>query len=344
MKWVAVFPVVCACSAVRAPQLPDPAVDPGLGDIGMLPWTTRSPEGVLGHALSSSEELRVDTLRRVVHFEPRWSETDQHLTLISTSRNAASVSAGGPMLQVGGGAEQVTHVAWYLHVLGYLEVPAERATYETASGCCIEGGVSEACGDWYVTRLIWGSGRVQLLHQLSAEVDADAVEVVHAHGGTSYRVLNEMSFERTFFAYEVTPLASLCGRVAPGDEIEALAVRPPDNCWVHVYTEDGQHRDSSDFFPEAVICRKIAAAHCREVPRAVHCSASYHDGTQMLTFEVQREAEDAVSSPSEASAVVSGDVPGPVGKPPQGGPPPPGAPPASTAPKASQEVQRKATP
>jgi hypothetical protein len=289
----------------------------------MLPWTTRTADGLLGHALEAGEELRIDRTRRVVRFEPRWSETDQHLTLVSEASSVVGAEAGTFAAKAGVAAAEVTHVAWYLHVQGYLEVPGDKEQYEVASSCCLLGQVSETCGDWYVTRVIWGSGRVQLLHRLEASAHVDAVELVSAHGGTSYRVLNEMTFDKAFFAYEVSPLAALCRTVAPGEEMAPLSVAAPDNCWVHIYAADGTRSDTAEFFPEQGICRKVAAMRCAQVTGALHCSGSYNDGTQTLTFASEPSQTAVPSAVPAMEPRPGGEVPvnpSPPASPPQGVP------------------------
>jgi hypothetical protein len=54
--------ILAACSHTLPAFLPDPDVDPGLGNVVLMTWTTRSAEGLLGHALAS-ERIEVDALR-----------------------------------------------------------------------------------------------------------------------------------------------------------------------------------------------------------------------------------------------------------------------------------------
>ena len=86
---------------------------------------------------------------------------------------------------------QATHVAYDVHLTRYLELPPASLHYSALSGCCFDGAPTASCGEWYVVRMMWGSGRVQFLQQVTAEARIAASNLLRAQGGTTYRRLNE---------------------------------------------------------------------------------------------------------------------------------------------------------
>jgi hypothetical protein len=291
---VAVLPFVWGC-APQTPEstLPDPNTDLGLGDVVMLTWTTRAPEGLLGHALEPGV-LRIDPHRRVVEGEARWVPNDQTLTVVVSAEETASLGAGYGPLGAKAGLGHATHVAYEVRVTGYLELPPDSLKYATASACCMGGAPSASCGEWYVVRLMRGTGKAQYLQQVSAEAGVTAVELVHAQGGTAYRRLNEMSFNDSFFAYEVVPMSALCSRVAPEEEVEVMAVRAPDNCWAQAVRGDGTRDAHAWYMPSSALCRQVAQRHCDSSEGAIGCHAS---------FGREGETESMDLKPGEAVAI-----------------------------------------
>lgn len=277
-------------------------MDMGLGDVVMLTWTTRAPEGLLGHALEPGAVIRVDPHRRVVEGKERWVPNDQTLTVVVSAEETASLGAGYGPLGAKAGLGHATHVAYEVRITGYLELPPDSLTYAKTSACCLGGETSASCGEWYVVRLMRGTGKAQYLQQVSAEAGITAVELVHAKGGTAYRRLNEMSFKDAYFAYEVVPMSSLCRRVAPEEEVEALAVRAPDNCWAQAIRGDGTRQAHAWYMPSSALCRQVAQRHCNESEGAVGCHASYGREGQTESMELRPgEAAQvaAVAAPAE---------------------------------------------
>ncbi|HTM46991.1 MAG TPA: hypothetical protein VL137_18670 [Polyangiaceae bacterium] len=263
------------CSGTQsAPTLPEPDVDLGLGDVVLLTWTTRAQEGLLGYALEPGR-ISVDSHRRVVEGEPRFVPNAQKMHVVVSNGQHADVHAGIGLVSAGGGAEHATHVEYDVTVTGYLELAPEALHYLKSSGCCINGNTSTSCGEWYVVRLMRGSGKAQYLQKLGVNVDVQGANVVRASGGTTFQRLNEMSFEDTYFAYEVVPLSGLCTQVPPDEELEAMSVQAPPNCWAQVVNPDGTRNSHSWYLQSQDLCAAVARNFCKNAPAAAGCHVTY---------------------------------------------------------------------
>ena len=287
--------------------LPDPNADVGLGEVGLLVWTTRSSNGLLGHALAQGSS-KIDPNRRVVEGAPHLTPTDQHLIVVSAQTLDAGASVGVAGAAVNANVNRATHVAYDVRITGYLELFPEDAKYLPGSSCCQAGVVSEMCGERYVTRLIRGSGSVEHLQQLAASAGVEASELVRAHGGTTYRRLNKTSFVDAFFAYQLEPLSSLCSRLSPEQEMETLAVSAPNNCWVQAHLEDGARKARAWHVPDPMLCRKLAEHHCQAQEHVAACTASFGSDGQaspLPLFEAAAATPIVPTVPATAATVVA---------------------------------------
>jgi hypothetical protein len=289
--WLVLF---AGCAPSVPATLPDPNADVGLGDVAMLVWTTRSPSGLLGYARDEASG-KVDANRKVVDGTPRFTPTQQHLVVLSAQTLDAGVEAGTAGMLANANVNRATHVAYDVEVTGYLELAPEETTYLASSGCCQGGGVSASCGESYVTRLIRGSGTMQHLRKLEASAGIEASELVRAHGGTTYRRLNETRFVDAFFAYQLEPLATLCSRLSPEQELETLAVSAPNNCWVQAHLEDGSRQARAWHVPDAALCQKLAEHHCSTQQHLAACTASYGAEGQVTPLSPFAPAPPAAS-------------------------------------------------
>ena len=305
------------CTPGMQPSLPDPNADVGLGDIALLVWTTRSSSGLLGHVYDG-ESGKVDAHRKVVEGTAHSTPTDQHLVVVSAQTLSAEAGAGTGAIAADAKLSHATHVAYDVRVSGYLELFPEDSKYLPGCGCCQGGGVSEMCGDRYVTRLIRGSGKVQHLQKLEASAGVEASELVRARGGTSYRRLNETEFTDAFFAYQLEPLSSLCSRLSPEDELETLAIKAPNNCWVQAHLEDGSRESRAWHVPDAVLCRKLAEHHCRKEATMAACTASFGSDGQAAPLSL---FEAATAAPAVTTALPASSA-SPVAAPPPSATPP----------------------
>ncbi len=267
--------ISCGCAATASePLLPNPDSDMGLGDVVMLHWTTRAPEGLLGHVMER-DVIRLDPHRRVVDGVPRFVPNAQRIKVILSVDQTAEVGAGMGPVSAKVSGERTTHVAYDVTVTGYLELAPDQLHYAKESGCCLGGGISPSCGDWYVVRLMRGTGRAQYLQRLAANAQVDGLEIVKARGGSVFQRVNEISFEDAYFAYEVVGLAGLCSRVPPDEEIEALAVSAPHNCWAHALQADGTRITRSWYMQSVDLCTSVAQNHCKAVGAPTDCQVTF---------------------------------------------------------------------
>ncbi|MGC4069404.1 MAG: hypothetical protein QM784_33085 [Polyangiaceae bacterium] len=278
---ILLMPLVGACAPMTPPTLPDPDVDLGLGDVVLLTWTTRSPDGVLGHSMLR-DVVGVDPHRLVVDGQARLVETSQKMRFLVTVQQALQGNVQSGVVGASAGISQVTHVAYDVHLTRYLELPPASLHYSAKSACCLGGEPSSSCGEWYVVRMMWGSGKVQYLQQVSTEAGLSATELVHARGGTTYRRLNEMSFDQAFFAYEAVPLEDLCRTVQPDDELAELTVRAPKNCWAMAQRADGTNAPGSWHVADAPACEHVVRKHCEATPNVISCAMTFGVGDQAI--------------------------------------------------------------
>lgn len=299
-RCVWLLPALLGCTPGMQPSLPDPNADVGLGDIALLVWTTRSSSGLLGHVYDG-ESGKIDAHRKVVEGTAHSTPTDQHLVVVSAQTLSAEGEVGTVGIAANAKLSHATHVAYDVRVSGYLELFAEDSKYLPGCGCCQGGGVSETCGDRYVTRLIRGSGKVQHLQKLETSAGVEASELVRARGGTSYRRLNETEFKDAFFAYQLEPLSSLCSRLSPDEELETMAIKAPNNCWVQAHLEDGNRESRAWHVPDAMLCRKLAEHHCRKQASMAACTASFGSEGQAAPLALF----EAASPVAPAAAVLA---------------------------------------
>ncbi|MBN1608141.1 MAG: hypothetical protein JW940_16025 [Polyangiaceae bacterium] len=276
---------LAGCSPGLPAMLPDPDIDPGLGDVVLMTWTTRSAEGLLGYALDP-ELVQVDAVRRVATGAPRWVPTHQRLSFVVAAAGNAQAAAGLHGLSAQAGAHRVTHVAYDVLVSGYLELPGDSLRYDPRSHCCLGGEAMAECAHGYVGRLMWGTGRAQYLVKVETSAEVSAAELVRARGGTRFRRVNETRFQDTFFAYEVAPTRALCRLVAPTEELEPITVKAPSNCWVQAFSADGSRQAYAFSLPDPELCRKVAAHHCSLVEQRIDCRVSYAEGTRVTPLEL----------------------------------------------------------
>jgi hypothetical protein len=293
---------VPSCAPSVPATLPDANADVGLGDVAMLVWTTRSPSGLLGYARDEISG-KVDANRKVIDGTARFTPTQQRLVVVSAQTLAAGAEAGVAGMTASADVNRATHVAYDVDVTGYLELAPEDAKYLPGCGCCQGGGVSANCSGTYVTRLIRGSGTMQQLHKLEARAGVKASELVRAHGGTTYRRLNETRFVDAFFAYQLEPLATLCSRLSPEQELETLAINAPNNCWVQAHLEDGSRHARAWHVPDAALCQKLAEHHCDGQQHVAACTASFGSEGQVTPLSLfAGAATGGASAPSPAKA------------------------------------------
>jgi hypothetical protein len=232
------------------------------------------------------EALGVDPHRRVVDGTAHWVGTSQKMRFMFTRERTVQGKVDAVTAGASAGASQATHIAYDVHLTRYLELPPDSLRYSAASSCCLEGQVTSSCGEWYVIRMMWGTGRVQYLQQVSANASISAGQLLRAEGGTAYRRLNEIAFDDAFFAYEAVPLADLCASVQPEDELSAMYVRAPRNCWVMAQRNDGTHATMTWHLGNEQGCRDVASSYCAKQSGILSCHMTYSSGDQTTSLAI----------------------------------------------------------
>ena len=293
------------CAASRPPELPDPDVDLGLGDIVLLTFTTRASEGLLGHAADVVPAPGVDPLRRAIRGQPHVVGNDQHLRVVIRVADRGELGAGYGPVAGSVQAAHATHIAYDVRLTGYLEYAPADLLYDAESGCCLGGGVSESCGGFYVSRLFRGTGSTQLLSEATAEASVEAGEIVHASGGKSFRRLSESSFIDSYFAYEVSPLAPLCERLPPESEFADMKVESARNCFLTRFDAAGQRTRDAWSLPDRELCAEVAARRCSEAGPALRCEATYFMQTADASEAIPLELVQSTASAGPPAALVA---------------------------------------
>lgn len=284
----------CA-GAKAAPELAAVDADLGLGDVVMMTWTTREAAGLLGHALSAGA-LGVDPHRRAMSGAEHFVPTDQTISIVVSRDHTASLGAKyGPVGGEAAGAA-TTHIAYEVRITGYLELGPADLRYRAESGCCAGGGLSGSCGDYYVMRMMRGSGKAEYLQKLEGSVSVTAADVVHASGGTAFRKLSTSHFEDTYFAYELAPLDGVCALLTPEEEMVPMKVAAPDNCFLTAYQENGTRVAEGWHLPDARLCWTVAERHARSIAALLDFNVRFSlgEGARLLS------AADGVRAPDAA--------------------------------------------
>lgn len=288
-----------ACSGGTTPAtLPAPDTNMGLGDVVMMTWTTRSTEGLLGHVELSDPEIGVDPHRCPIDGDVTFDSTNQTLKVVLSIEKTAGLGAGyGP---VGGRVEvgQLTHIAYDVRITGYASILPKAQHYLSDSGCCMDGVVSDACGQSFVARMMRGTGTVEYLQQVEGKVSVDAAQILRAEGGATFRKLSSSEFEDTYFAYELMPLQSICGRLSADEEMPTIRVAPLDNCFLNIFHRDGTRTTKAYHMPNADLCQKVVNAACHEAVGVIECQGRHGRDEKAVQFALQSDG-----------ALQSGDAP-----------------------------------
>jgi hypothetical protein len=308
--------IVGGCHKLAHPELPDPDVDPGLGNFVLMTFTTRAPEGILGHALEAGAHPggNLDPQRKPIAGTPKEVPTAQHLRIVMRVEDQLSVAAKYGPVKAGAQASRATHVAYDVELTGYLEYFPEQLKYDPACGCCVGGGLSDACGAFYVTRLFRGTGATQLLTEVTGSGAVDAADVLHASGGRAFRSLSESTFQDAYFAYEFAHLDALCQKLDPEQEMPPLEVDAQKNCFLTTYSSHGQRLQVSWALPDKELCTLVLKKACAEQVEAVRCEgrfrkASPSAGVPPTTGRASPAPASPATSESEVMEVISLEAP-----------------------------------
>lgn len=288
--------LLVGCGSPRPAELPTPEADLGLGDVVMMTWTTREPDGLLGHVLEPVDGFSIDPHRKVIRGEPKEVSTSQTLHVVV--RTGAHGKAEGGYGPFGGSVEgaRTTHVAYDVRVTGYLEYPTSALRYDAKTSCCLGGQVAPECGMAYVARLIRGTGKAQHLEELTGAASVSAANVVRAEGGAEFRKLAESEFEETFFAYELGSMETLCAHLSPEEEMEALSVEAPKNCFLTQIDDEGRRTSYSWTLPSEALCLKLTRKKCEAAAdRLLSCEPRFgvDERSRALSLEPPDETPPA---------------------------------------------------
>lgn len=284
--------VIAACLGLVGLGCGRPAIEHGtrvaygpLKDVILLPLTTRSWEGVLGHVLRE-DGVTPDRSRTIFRGTPRFSETVQKVTVVRELSADAHVSAEyGPITaEVSEGT--VTHLAYVVEVTGYAEVNPQ-GEYVAESDCCFNGEADPECEQGFVLRLVRGNGVVKYLQEAESTGKLGAADYFETRLGERFRVVDESSFEDAFFAFEPGDTVRLCSTLPDDASFAAAQVAPKPNCSVMAYDMRGDNRHLARFLPDEQTCRVIAKTFCDEQPSSIRCVGSFATNP---TFSIELDA------------------------------------------------------
>ena len=283
-----------------------------LQDVILLPLTSRSSEGLLGHVLRA-DGVTPDRSRTIFRGAPRMSETVQKVTVVRELSSEARIAAEyGPIsAELTQGA--VTHLAYVVEVTGYAEVDPQ-GQYVAESDCCFNGETDPSCAPGFVLRLVRGTGVVKYLQKTEGSTELGATEYFKTKLGERYLVVDESSFEDAFFAFEPGDMQRLCSTLPDEASFAALTVAPKPNCSVMAYDARGGNHHLGRFLPDEQTCRVIAKTFCEEQqPVTARCVGSYAErptfaielggaaGTQTMVASEPTRSEPAELVPAVAT-------------------------------------------
>lgn len=293
---VGVLAVGLGCA--HQPARPQTSIEHGpLKDVVLLPLTTRSLEGLLGHGLYS-DGVTPDPSRCIVRGVPRLSDTSQRVTVVRELSTEALVAGGYGPVSGSVGGQAVTHLAYVVTITGYAAV-SDEAAYLPHSDCCFNGQVQAQCELGYVLRLVRGSGVIKYLQHTQTGAQVEAGSLFQSRVGERFRVVDESVFEDAYFAFEPGDTQRLCERLTDVETFAAVAVTPAPNCSAMAYDVEGNGQHLAKFLPDAVACQTVSEHFCARSGATVRCVASYK-GRPLALF---------ASSDADAARVTDG--PGP---------------------------------
>jgi hypothetical protein len=272
-----------------------------LQDVILLPLTTRTSEGLLGHVLRE-DGMTPDRSRTIFRGPPRMSETVQRVTVVRELGSEARVAAEYGPLRAELSESTVTHLAYVVEVTGYAEIDPQ-GQYVAESDCCFNGEADPSCAPGFVLRLVRGTGVVKYLQRAEGSTELGATEYFQTKLGERYLVVDESSFQDAFFAFEPGDMQRLCSTLPDEASFAALSVQPKPNCSVMAYDARGGNHHLARFLPDEQTCRLVAETFCADHAKVVRCVGSF---AEQPTFAIEsRGAETLVAgepTPSEPDA------------------------------------------
>ncbi len=275
LQAAAVVALVCGCATpTKVPQtFPDENGGP-LSQVILLPLTTRSADGLLGHAWDV-ETNWADPLRLVLGGTVAVAGTEQHVSFFREVSARRELEANVGVSSAGASVSHVTHVVYDVQITALAALAAGSQHYNADSGCCLEGTPTSSCKSGYVVRLLRGSGTIRMLQRLEGQLSMGEKEVIVARGGASYRIVDESTFSDAYFGLELSPLQSVCRTLTPEQEMAPLKPMTPPNCLVQRFSALGEKESLARQLPNEELCRTVAKRYCTELSGVISCRVRF---------------------------------------------------------------------
>jgi hypothetical protein len=280
------------------PRLIADEVTGPLGNVILLPLTTRSTDDLLGHAWSAETDL-ADPLRAVLSGAVMVTSTDQRATFFREAIVRGELAAELGLVEASGSMSRVTHLLYDVRVTSMAAFASGTQRYNPESGCCLQGNPTDECQVGYVYRLLRGSGSIKMLQRLSGAASVGVRDVLMARGGAQYRVVDESSFNDAYFGLELTPLDSVCRTLTPEQELAPLQLKAAPNCVIQRYSALGDKESLTRHLPSEQLCRAVAERYCAELATLLSCRVRFGDTEEV---DVAKKADPAPVEPVEAKS------------------------------------------
>lgn len=285
--------ILCSVGCVSEAKTPKLIADETAGPLGnviLLPLTTRSTDDLLGHAWSAETDL-ADPLRAVLTGTVIATSTDQRVTFFREATIRGEISGQFGVVEASGSMAQVTHLLYDVRITSMAALASSTQRYNPESGCCLQGNPTDDCQAGYVYRLLRGSGSIKMLQRVSGTASAGVHELLTARGGARYRVVDESSFNDAYFGLELTPLQSVCRTLTPEQEMAPLQLKASPNCVIQRYSTLGEKEILSRQLPNEQLCRAVAERYCNELASLLCCRIRFGD-TEEVDISAKSEVAD----------------------------------------------------
>ena len=284
--------VGCA-SAPKAPLLIADEPTGPLGNVVLLPLTTRSTDALLGHAWSAETDF-ADPLRGVLTGAVVVASTDQRIAFFREATIRGEFGAEPGVAATAGSISNITHLLYDVHVTSLATLASGSQHYNPESGCCLQGNPTDDCEAGYVHRLLRGSGTIKMLQRLAGAASAGVRGLLMARGGAQYQVVDESTFNDAYFGLELTPLQSVCRTLTPEQEMAPLQLKAASNCIIQRYSTLGEKETLSRQLPNEQLCDNVAKRYCGELGTLLSCRVRFGDAEEV---ELAPRAEAATAEP-----------------------------------------------
>lgn len=296
------FGTLGCTSAAKAPQLIADETSGPLGNVVLLPLTTRSTDDLLGHAWSAETDF-ADPRRGVLNGTVMVTSTDQRITFFREATIRGEVDAELGVAATSGSVSNITHVLYDVHVTSLATLASASQRYNPESGCCLQGNPTDGCEAGYVHRLLRGSGTIRMLARLAGTASVGVRGLLMARGGAQYQVVDESTFNDAYFGLELTPLQSVCRTLTPEQEMAPLQLKAAPNCVIQRYSTLGEKETLSRQLPNEQLCDNVAERYCGELVTLLSCRVRFGDAEEV---ELAPKVEAAPAEPQVSKPATTG--------------------------------------